>query len=304
MILLHFTSSNLRNVLRSSYLKVDRTLKQLFRLFFRFPQTLATRKINAFTLAQKRTAMTNTERESNKSANKTKSILIGVLLVGFGYFFGGLTYYKQLFPFEQIRSVKNIFFGGSLQQANEPKPRNTLFQTFSPTANVVMIGDSITEGGVWDEIFTETRVSNRGIGGDRADDILLRMEPIFAVNAKKAFVMVGINDIYSGQSIEYIFTNYKNIVQQLKNKGTAVYIQSTLECSINKCGNKLDKVRELNTKLKSYAAEQKIPFIDINVGLTSEKQGLLSDYSLDGVHLLGKGYLKWSQTISPYVYSN
>ncbi len=245
--------------------------------------------------------MTNRERESNSSANKTKSILIGVLLLGLGYFFGGLTFYQQLFPFEEIRIVKNIFFGGNLY---EPKPRNTLFQTFSPQANVVMIGDSNIEGGVWDEIFTKTRVTNRGIGGDRTDDILRRMEPIFAVNAKKAFVMVGINDIFYGKSIDTILTNYASIVQQLRNKGTSVYIQSTLECSANECGNTLEKVRELNTKLKSYAAEQKIPYIDINVGLTSEKQGLLTEYTFDGVHLLGKGYLKWSQTISPYVYSH
>ena len=54
-------------MLRIKYLKVDRTLKQLFRLFFRFPQTLATRMINANTLAQKRTAMTT---------QATKKILI------------------------------------------------------------------------------------------------------------------------------------------------------------------------------------------------------------------------------------
>jgi len=53
-------------VLRSSYLKVDRTLKQLLRLFFRLPQTLSSHKINAYTLAQKKTAMTNAERERER----------------------------------------------------------------------------------------------------------------------------------------------------------------------------------------------------------------------------------------------
>ena len=250
--------------------------------------------------------MTNAETKSSNSSNKTKSILIGILILCFGYFFGGLTYHKQIFPFEQIRIVRNMLLGIFIQKNKdykEPKIRNTLFQTFSPNADVVMIGDSITEGGVWNEVFTDIRVANRGIGGDRADDILLRMDPIFAVNAQKAFIMVGINDIYEGESIENIFKNYKNIVQQLRIRVKEVFIQSTIECSISKCGNKIEKVRELNKKLKLYAEEQVINYIDINVGLTSDKQGLLSEYTSDGVHLNGKGYLIWSQTISPYVYS-
>ncbi|KAF0159755.1 MAG: lipolytic protein [Syntrophaceae bacterium] len=166
-----------------------------------------------------------------------------------------------------------------------------------------MIGDSITAGGEWSEIFSQTKIANRGIGGDRAEDILRRMEPIFAVNAKKAFVMVGINDIFRYESINTIFNNYTNIVQQLRSKGTEVYIQSTLECSKSRCGNKLEKARELNEKLKAYAAQHEIAYININNGLTSETEGLLKEYTPDGIHLLGSGYLKWSKTISPYVYS-
>jgi len=51
LILLHFTHLNIRNVLLSSHTKVARALKQLLGLLFRFPQTLATRKINVNTLA-------------------------------------------------------------------------------------------------------------------------------------------------------------------------------------------------------------------------------------------------------------
>jgi lysophospholipase L1-like esterase len=228
---------------------------------------------------------------------KSKYIFYSIFLFIFGYFWGGLTFYKQLYPFEQIRTLKYTFFN----QTNKSKPRNTLFNTFSPNSCVVMIGDSITEGGIWNEIFSDVKVANRGIGGDRTDDILNRLDSIFAVNAKKAFLMVGINDIYSGNSIDKIFTNYINIVQQLLNKGTDVYIQSTLECSANKCGYKLKKVRALNAKLKAYSEEKNIPYIDINIGLTNEHNGLLKEYTQDGIHLLGNGYLKWSQMISPYI---
>jgi lysophospholipase L1-like esterase len=243
--------------------------------------------------------MTNTHRntKSSKLQKRLTILFIGVTC----YFWGVLTFYKQIFPSEQLRVLKNALFGSS---SVEPKWRNTIFQTFSPQANVVMIGDSITEDAEWSEIFPQVNIANRGINGDKTDDILRRMEPIFAVNAKKAFIMVGINDIYQGRSVETTFANYTNIVQQLKSKGSAVYIQSTLECNKNACGDTLDKIRLLNLKLKAYAAQQKLIYININEGLTSEKYGLLNDYTYDGIHLLGSGYLKWSRTIAPYVNSN
>lgn len=214
--------------------------------------------MHAHTLAQTATAMKNAWKNGESRTKKTKQVVLGFLLLTLGYLIGGLAYHKQLFPIDQIRDAKNLFFGGPLNQANDPKPRNTLFKTFSPTADVVMIGDSIIEGGLWSEIFPNIRISNRGIGGDRTDDVLGRMDPIFAVNAKKAFITIGINDIYSGRSTEFILHNYKDIVRKLRDNGAIVYIQSVIECSANKCGNKLLKTRELNSKLKLWAYENNI----------------------------------------------
>lgn len=62
-------------MLRSSFLKVVRTLKHLFGQLFRFPQTLATRKINAYALAQRRTAMEkDTHKQQDLSHLATKEI--------------------------------------------------------------------------------------------------------------------------------------------------------------------------------------------------------------------------------------
>lgn len=91
---------------------------------------------------------------------------------------------------------------------------------------------------------------------------------------------------------------------QLKNRGTRVYIQSTLECSVRHCGHELDEVRALNRKLKAYAEHNGFTYIDVNAALASEQEGLLNGYTLDGVHLRGNGYSKWGQAISPYVYSD
>ena len=231
-------------------------------------------------------------------------MLIGICILAFGYFWGGLSATEQMFPFEQIAYIKNTLFKVSTQHTDQPKPRNSIFQVFRPQVSVVMIGDSLTEAAEWNDIFPDIKIANRGVGGDRADKILLRMEPIFAVNAKKAFLMIGINDIYSGQTISTIFDNYTNIIRQLKNRGIEVYIQSTLECSKSTCGERLEDVRKLNKKLKAYATENHVQFININDGLTSQQAGLLNVYTYDGIHLLGNGYVVWSKAIQPYMTSN
>ena len=67
------------------------------------------------------------------------------------------------------------------------------------------------------------------------------------------------------------------------------------------CGGILDQTRELNGRLDSYAKQKGLIFININRNLTNEKEGLLAQYTYDGTHLLGSGYLQWRNAIAPYV---
>ena len=240
-------------------------------------------------------------RDAIQTTKKINRILIGMFILVIGFLWGVLTATNKIFPFEQIAYLERALLPVSQPQTKEPKPRNSIFQAFNPQVSVVMIGDSLTEAAEWHDIFPDIKIANRGIGGDRANDILLRMEPILNLNASKAFLMFGINDVYSGQSIDAILNNYTSITRQLQNKGIEVYIQATLECSRSICEEKLLKVRELNKKLETYAKENHIAFININNGLTSQEEGLLKKYTYDGIHLLGSGYLVWGKAISPYV---
>lgn len=238
-------------------------------------------------------------KRNNAKNSLLKKWWISAFIVGItGYAIGGISVYKDWFPFEQIQDLRIAIIGTSLK---EPTPRNALFQTFSPKAEVVMIGDSITSAGEWSEIFPTTKIANRGISGETAEDILKRMDTIYAVQPEKAFIMVGINDIYEGQSVDNIFKNYIDIVEQLHAKKITVYIQSTIECSISTCGNRIHKVRALNEKLKAYAIDQKLTYIDLNERLCSESKGLLDKYTYDGMHLSASGFVQWKEMIKPYV---
>ncbi len=62
-----------------------------------------------------------------------------------------------------------------------------------------------------------------------------------------------------------------------------------------------NKVAELNNMLESFAQTNKlITYVDLNEAL-SDGSCLREEYSNDGIHLNGKGYKVWRDTISPYI---
>lgn len=71
-----------------------------------------------------------------------------------------------------------------------------------------MVGDSITQAGMWEDMFPDIRIANRGIGSDRTDDVLRRINPILSVGAHRAFIMLGVNDISPDRSVDDIVRDY------------------------------------------------------------------------------------------------
>jgi len=180
-----------------------------------------------------------------------------------------------------------------------------LFDTLGTRASVVMIGDSITDGGEWGEMFPGTTMANRGIDEDTTVGVLRRMAGIEAVHAGKAFVMIGINDFArEGRSVDAVFADYRRIVSRLEKGGTKVFIQSTLACNATlagwiSCAAIQQSIRELNRRLATLASGD-VAFIDINAALAGDG-GLKPEYTYDGVHLNGEGYRAWKREISRFV---
>jgi len=79
-----------------------------------------------------------------------------------------------------------------------------------------------------------------------------------------------------------------------------VYIQSILLVGYKR-KHINNKVAELNNMLESFAQTNKlITYVDLNEAL-SDGSCLREEYSNDGIHLNGKGYKVWRDTISPYI---
>ncbi len=170
-----------------------------------------------------------------------------------------------------------------------PEPRPALP---AGPVDVVMIGDSLTAGGNWAARFPALKIANAGVDSDTALKILARLDAILAIRPGRAFVMVGINDVYNGVPVGRIVARYARIVQALQARGIAVTIQSTVECVGPVCGARLDRVRALNARLEALARDQGAGYIDLNATL-SGPEGLRPEFSRDGVHINAAGYRVW-----------
>lgn len=165
-------------------------------------------------------------------------------------------------------------------------------RTHTQEINIVMLGDSITAQGDWPSLLKRNDIVNKGVSGDRTADILRRLEEIFNLKPKWCLVMIGINDILSGQPVDRIYENICKIIDDLKMHEIRPIIQSTLFLAGPDPQN--EKVEALNRKLKNLAEERNILYLDLNRVLAPNKQ-LQASFSYDGLHLNDAGYQVWKE---------
>lgn len=238
---------------------------------------------------------------------RSRNTLVIVVCVSmmFSFIYGVVTVKYQIFPYEQLRAIKQIASPIPSQNTTYSDyfyHKKTFFEQHGGHEyDVVFIGDSITDGAEWEDLFPSLKIANRGIGGDRTDGVLKRLDSIYSTNARKAFIMIGINDFASGKEVNDVIKNYKSIIGKLIDHKMQVYIQSTILAGKRRKYLNI-KIIALNNLLKKIAEEtESVTYIDLNVGLA--KASLLdSMYSRDDVHLNGVGYAVWKNLIKRYLH--
>ncbi len=94
----------------------------------------------------------------------------------------------------------------------------------------LFVGNSITDGAEWSELFNDLHIKNRGISGDNTSGILHRWQQIVDAKPKKVFLMIGTNDLSRGLSVDSVVKNILLAADFLKQESpvTQLYIQSIL----------------------------------------------------------------------------
>lgn len=165
--------------------------------------------------------------------------------------------------------------------------------TMPKPAKVVFLGNSITD--LWykkhPEFFIENGFTGRGIGGQTSSQMLVRFQAdVIDLQPKLVLILAGTNDIAQNNGIisqRHIMQNIQSMCELAK-----VHKIQPILCSLlpayqfrwNKDLKPAKQIMEMNEKIKEYAKQNKIPYIDYHSTLVDERGGLSEAYAEDGVH--------------------
>lgn len=187
--------------------------------------------------------------------------------------------------------------------------RATLFDLLPVySSDIIMLGNSLTDGAEWNELFDNCHVKNRGIVGDIIPGFFERLEPILKGQPRKIFIMGGVNDISHGVSADSIVSAMTQVVTTIQARcpKTEIYVQSMLPFNNDVRLWKLLKGREQvvvdgNKGLESMCQRLGVTFINLYPLFVGENGKMKSEYTNDGLHLMGGAYLIWRDALLPYI---
>lgn len=187
--------------------------------------------------------------------------------------------------------------------------RATLFDLLPVySSDIIMLGNSLTDGAEWNELFDNCHVKNRGIVGDIIPGFFERLEPILKGQPRKIFIMGGVNDISHGVSADSIVSAMTQVVTTIQARcpKTEIYVQSMLPFNNDVRLWKLLKDREQvvvdgNKGLESMCQRLGVTFINLYPLFVGEDGKMKPEYTNDGLHLMGGAYLIWRDALLPYI---
>ncbi len=164
---------------------------------------------------------------------------------------------------------------------------------------VVFLGDSLTHMGRWELMFPRTLVRNLGIGGERTEHILKRLEPVVQIRPEKLFLLIGTNDLASGLTVNEIASNVAQILDQLARDLPSCKLH--LQSALPRQKKYAERIKALNAEYQAIAAKRGIAYIDLYTRLDDGNGELKSECTYDRLHLSGPGYLIWRDVLRPHV---
>lgn len=186
----------------------------------------------------------------------------------------------------------------------------SLFELLPINSNdIVFLGNSITDGGEFQELLNMPNVKNRGISSDVISGVEKRTAQVMLGKPKKLFLLIGINDVSHNLTVKQLATRYERLVKNIRmlSPSTEVYLQSVMPVNndfkrYKSLVGKEKTIKAFNKEIERIAKANGCTFIDLTPALADPSTGKLRrSFTNDGLHLTGAGYKAWMNVVKPYI---
>ena len=215
--------------------------------------------------------------------------------------------------------ISRAAYAHDLHSAIDPAPRgdrgwkerhdliNKRVAEAAEKAQVAFIGDSITQGWegegkeVWARYYSPRNAVNLGIGGDRTQHVLWRLDNgnLDGIKPKAAVVMIGTNNSNGeDNSAEQIADGVTAIVRKLRDKlpDTKILLLAIFPRGEN-FNNQRGKILQVNQVLQKLADDKNVIWIDFGHKFVTSEGLIPRELMPDYLHLSPKGYTIWAESI-------
>lgn len=202
------------------------------------------------------------------------------------------------------------------ESATEPRPRDANWlkrhEGFVAIArkgdvDLLFLGDSITDGWrgggrkIWEQYFAPLKAANFGIGGDRTQHVLWRIQngELEGIRPRLAVLMIGTNNL-GGNTNEQIADGIKAIVEELHKRtpDTRVLLLGIFPRGAAATDRSRERIKAINAMIaKLDDGGKKVRYLDIGNKFLAEDGTLPKDVMPDALHPNEKGYAIWAAAI-------
>jgi lysophospholipase L1-like esterase len=152
--------------------------------------------------------------------------------------------------------------------------------------------------------FEPLKSANFGIGGDRTQHVLWRLQngELEGIQPKVAVLMIGTNNLGSNTE-EEIAAGITAIVKAIHSKSpdTKVLLLGIFPRSAKATDAVRDKIKKINERIAEMGKEKYVRYLDIGQKFLEEDGSLSKKIMPDYLHLSAKGYQIWADAVEPKV---
>lgn len=181
--------------------------------------------------------------------------------------------------------------------------------------DIIMLGGTLVGYAEWHELMQMPNVKTRSMGD--VCDYMHASAKKYASNKPKKIVMLSSynhdkNNKKANVSAEFnvdtILISMEKAIKAVKEVSpeTEIILQSIIPVNssyekyadFKNTGKKLQKA---NKELKKLAKKYKVTWVDLTPALADENGELKAEFTNDGYHLMGKGYIAWRNALQPFI---